>query len=124
MGIVTLTDREWLDVPHESGQRIEIRPLAWAEIAAAERAATKAVLGMFDGLDPKTMELIRAATPGTAQTTAAPDPLSLVMAAVTGWTYGAPVTPENVRALDRRTFAWLHAEIVQRNLLDASEVKA
>jgi hypothetical protein len=51
--------------------------------------------------------------------------IDLLTAVLSAWSYAAPVTVENVKALDLDTFTWLAGELQERSgILDESEKKS
>jgi hypothetical protein len=98
MSLCSLTTRK-LDIPHEAGEWIEIRPLSAKRLhlitLEAKRLSRDAVAA--DAID----------------TDAEGFALSSVMLreAIVSWSYDAPVTAENVDDLDIATTTWLMGEI-------------
>jgi len=119
MALVDVSKTEKLDIPHEPGEWIEVRPLLASEMDAARDARLKRLMGMWAGGDiPKTPERDeeREETPETRASGYNPE--TLLGYAVVGWSYDHDFTPgaqEHIELLDAGTRDWLHQELVERN---------
>lgn len=78
MALISFKDRHRLEIPHEPGQWVEVRPIAAGEIELFE------------------------VTNGMVKVT-----LDLLAAVVTGWSYDEPVSLDAIKRLDLDTFVWL-----------------
>ncbi len=101
-----------LELPHEPGTTITVRMLSGEQLKHARQVKVKQSLQTvvdLQGLDVS--KIAEAARESNAELEA--DPLAeydigtLVHASVVGWSYDAPVTPENVSALDEETQDYL-----------------
>jgi hypothetical protein len=96
VALCSLTTRR-LDVPHEPGEWVEVRPLSAKNLRVMDKAAKTAARGPDAVLDETEY--------GYELTT------RMLDAAIVAWSYGAPVSPENVADLDLATTVWLSGEL-------------
>ena len=121
MALVDVSKTGKLDIPHEPGEWIEVRPLLASEMDAARDARLKRLMGVWAGGEiPKTPRGDeRDEREETAETRAsAYNPETLLGYAVVGWSYDHVFTPgvqEHIELLDAATRDWLHQELVERN---------
>jgi hypothetical protein len=74
-----------VDIPHEPGEWVEIRPVTAGQYADLQR----------DGADLTGAEVA----------------LRILVGSLADWSYDAPITPETLRSLDYETFTWLEREL-------------
>lgn len=84
MALISSNDTKRLDIPHEPGQWVEVRPLTAGDI---------------EGL--------------TAEGSQVKVSIEALAAIISGWSYAEPPTIENVRRLDLDTFTWLGTEALK-----------
>jgi len=98
MSLCSLTTRK-LDIPHEEGEWIEIRPLSAKRLHTimleAKRIAREAVEADAEDVDAEGYALSSL----------------MLNEAIIAWSYAAPVEPTNVDDLDLATTTWLVGEI-------------
>ncbi len=116
--MLTGSDRKRLDLPHEPGEYVELQtPPHGAFDTAAEIKSRKAI--------EQAAALPAAILQGSMETARASerDPLemydkaTLIEAAVTGWSYDEPVTPEAVARLDLKTAEIIFKDIIESNVI-------
>jgi len=118
--LIDRTRKERLDVPHESGEWVEIRQLTGAELDEASDKVTNKMMAQFG---PNLESLMKVSRQAREQEVAASaddrkqlyDADTVLNSAEVGWSYGAPVSPDNIALLDAVTRDWLWAEVVKRN---------
>lgn len=93
MALCSLTTRK-LDIPHEPGQWVEIRPLSTAALREAIKQALEAVKG--DDMDREYGYELTA---------------RMLRVAVVSWSYEPPPGPDTIADLDLRTTRWLADEL-------------
>ena len=96
MALCSLTTRR-IDIPHEPGEWVEVRPLSAKNLRVMDKAAKTAARGPDTVLDETEY--------GYELTT------RMLDAAVVAWSYEPPVTPENLADLDLATTVWLSGEL-------------
>lgn len=97
MALIDPQDRKRLDIPNESDQWVEVRPLTARDFAILQKDAgdrTPADLG-----------------------------LAILVRAVTAWSYPVELTPENIDRLDFETYEWLRGEVSMSGGRDDEEKK-
>ena len=125
MGLVAETAKQKIEVPHEHGEWFEITPLTWAVLESARRLKTEDAIKQAAMFSADTLRGIQSQD-GAAT---APDPAdgldvsTVLKGGIKGWSYAAPVSPENIDLLDERTAQWIFAEIVSRSVLSQDEEK-
>lgn len=102
-----------VDLPHEPGQWVEVRPLSWADSVAAKKAASEATLHAFRDLGTDFLSQLQslqsapspadAAEPAPANPLAGYDRRIVLERGLVAWSYDEPVTPENISLLDEQT---------------------
>lgn len=93
MPLIKDETRVRLDIPHEPGEWIEIRPMRNGDLLHVElKDKVSATVLMFERL-------------------------------ITGWSYEEPVTPENIRRLDIKTASWLDGELTRVSGVRTEEEK-
>lgn len=108
---------ERLAIPHELGNWIEIRQLTGVEMDEASDVSTSRTLKQYK----ESLDAIlgagrdRQRDESQRDRKALYDSRTLLNKAVTGWSYEAPVTPDNIELLDGATRDWIWEEIVNRN---------
>ncbi len=123
--MLTSEIKERVDIPHEPGDWIEVRPLSWFELQEAARARTKQVLGdfadypkdFFESLDTRLAE-----TPAKENDFGGEyDRFRILTSAVVAWSYQTKVSPEAIQSLDSRTADWLFSELISRSVIERAE---
>lgn len=108
------------DIPGESGEWMEFRELSGAELDEADRAATRRVIDMMQGVDLSSLKT-PTEVDETKRRQAAYDPDVLIQHGVVGWSYEEPCTPENKRLLTSATRNWARDVILDMNLRTEDE---
>ena len=116
MGLVT-SQKEWLDIPDEAGERVQIRPLSGSELREAEMEKTKATFRMLRDAEVRNlMDLANA-----AEDEEEPDPTgsydhqTVVKYGLLDWTYDEDLNDESRYLLVASTQDWLVTEILRRS---------
>lgn len=108
--------KQRLDIPHEDGQWIEIRRLAWRELEEARMAQQQRAMTMMRSMGADVLESLRSAETPAGARERRPDQLydrgTVLHAGITAWSYDEPVTADNVDALDEATADWAFRQIV------------
>lgn len=94
MALINSQDNRKIDIPHEPGQWVLVRPPTVADI---RQASAESASEMQIGLD-------------------------LVMRLVVGWSYDEPVTPDAIDRLDLKTGQWLAQELAAQ-FIETNEKK-
>ena len=123
MGLVRhITKQE--EIPHEEGQHMTFRALNWVQRDAAKAARGKAQIADLRDMGAEVMQMFMGLRTEGADTAAAlTDPFAtydkrtLLHTGIVGWSYGEPVTPENIDDLDEPTTLW-----AARRILDLAGV--
>lgn len=111
-----LTNRtsQRVEIPHEPGEWVELKPLSWTDLERARTARLKSVVEtMRDAAE--VIALLQGRTPDAVPDT---DPLSpydratILKAGIVGWSYGAPLDEENLASLDEETAVWIAQQLV------------
>lgn len=84
MALINSSNTKHLDIPHEPGQWVEVRPLTAGDIEGLS----------VDGSGVKVS-------------------IECLAAIISAWSYQEPVSLENVRRLDLDTFTWLGNEALK-----------
>lgn len=117
------------DIPHEPGEWVETRLLAWKALDRAEAVVVDSMLEKV-GKTPGLMQAFE--TSGQEAKELSPrdrlDHDTLLIRAVTGWSYTSkhngqpiPVTEDNIGRLDPKTKDWLIDVIISENVMEESE---
>jgi hypothetical protein len=95
VALINSSNTKRLDIPHEPGQWVEVRPLTAGDIEGLS----------VDGSGVKVS-------------------IEALAAIISAWSYEEPVSLENVRRLDLDTFTWLGTEALKvSGVRDADEKK-
>lgn len=94
MALINSSNTKRLDIPHEPGQWVEVRPLTAGDIEGLS----------VDGSQVKVS-------------------IEALAAIISAWSYDEPVSLENVRRLDLDTFTWLGAEALKVSGVRDDETK-
>ncbi len=98
MALINSQNTRRIDIPHEPGEWVEIRPVTAGQYADLQREG-EALTG-------------------------AEIALRILAGSLAAWSYGAAITPETLRSLDYETFTWLERELsVTSGLRTAAEKK-
>lgn len=93
MALIKDDTRVRLDIPHEPGEWIEIRPMRNSDLRTADLTDRRTAL------------------------------FSLMDTLIVAWSYPEPVTPENIAQLDVDTTRWLDEQIPAVSGIRADEAK-
>jgi len=123
-----------VDIPHEPGQWIAFSELSWSEKQSAARTHSVAAIAIValmppavqDRLDEAQNQAKGQAQPADAEADpgAGYDKGAVLKSSIKSWSYEAPVTPENIDALDDRTAEWAFEtamSMVQRSAAEGEE---
>ena len=88
-----------MDIPHESGERMTFRLLSGSELDEAERAATKRILDMAQGLDLSKLATSQDVSDRDTRRTKY-DAEVLIKYGIVGWSYQAECDETTKRDLD------------------------
>ena len=99
-------------IPHEPGQTMTFRRLSWREWEQAADAARDRALAMCRDLTPEMLSLMRERSAQGEAPAEQFDAATVLHAGIAGWSYDAPVTPENIDALDAQTAEWALAQLL------------
>lgn len=121
---------EWRDIPGESGQRMQFRPLTGSQIREARRVALegmadqmKAISGVdLSGFRPEGGE--RAEVDEAEQRRAGHDPQTVVRHGLVAWTYDVPCDDEHKADLVAGTEEWAADCILEMSLRTEAAKKA
>jgi hypothetical protein len=110
---MALTNRvtKRVDLVHEPGQWVDIRMPSLAILDAAKVIGLHRMLESVKGLDLSQFERMQS-KPQESDPGSGYDWQTLLGACVVAWSYGEPVTPENIRELDEATVKALLALLV------------
>lgn len=121
MALVDTSKSDRLEHPEEPGQWIEVRHLLGVEMDEAQEVRVKKLLNVWG-------DALNSASTGTPQDRNSLearmqryDHQTLLNYAITGWSYDAPVDPDNIARLDNVTRQWLVEEIIVRNTRPAGK---
>ena len=106
----------WVDVPHEPGQRIQIRMLPWPALKDAQETRTAAALQNARAMGGdllSSLSSVERTVPAEVDDLAGYDVGTLLRAGIVGWTYDAPVAPGTIADLDDVTAPWAAREILR-----------
>ena len=118
--LVTDKRTEW-EIPHEPGQHMTFRPLSGSELDEAERAATKRILDMAQGLDLSKLSTTQDVSDRDTRRTKY-DADILIKYGVVDWSYQAECDETTKRDLDARTRDWARDIILDMNVRLEGEV--
>lgn len=111
-----------IEIPHEAGQSITIRKLSHRQLGDARAEKVRSSVRLVSEMG-NVRDMLPQGDPGSVTTTPADelDRATVLRAAITGWSYGAACTPENIDELDEETAAWAFGEILAFSLRTAPE---
>ena len=98
-----------VEIPHEPGEWVELKPLSWDDFDRARTARLKSVVEtMRDAAEVLALLQTRAAEPQLdTDPLSAYDRATVLRAGVVGWSYDAVLDRENLSALDEATADWI-----------------
>lgn len=111
--MLTYRVTEKIDIPHEPGEWVEIKPLSWKDLERAKAARLKSVIEtMADAKEVMALLAGREAGPSAEGSIIDQyDLATLLQAGIVGWSYGggdkAVVDAENIASLDDLTARWI-----------------
>jgi hypothetical protein len=118
--VLVTHNRVDMDIPHEPGQRMTFRPLSGSELDEAERAATKRILDMAQGLDLSKLATSQDVSDRDTRRTKY-DAEILIKYGVVAWSYQAECDEANKGQLDARTRDWARDRILDMNVRTEEE---
>lgn len=130
-----------VEIPHEPGETMNLRAVAWITLAAAEEARAERQLASAhavggdlmkamdeisrrrkeeegEGAGPTLAEIISAAAEEEESDPWDPDGFDteiILIAGIAGWSYKTKCNRNAIRSLDRETADWAKAEILERS---------
>lgn len=128
MGLVSKTEAERIEIPHEEGQWVKVRPLTWDQLKETRHQSSRQ--GMQNAED------LRAAAPELWKDLPAPDRsvkvvlnrdqeydrTSVIKLGLDSWSYTeGNVEVESISDLDGKTSRWIFDEILDRSIIDDEE---
>lgn len=105
-----------LEIPHESGEWMEIKKLSWAQLEAASDVASMAALERIGKMGGDVIAAIKGATvdqeraPGSEY-----DKAAVLKSGILRWSYDAKVTTDTINQLDKETADWAFEQILGLN---------
>lgn len=101
-------------IPHEPGEWMDLRALGFADLDAARRARQGESFENIRQMGKSVWQMMQEvrAEMGANADSGPDDPLAqydlktLLTLGIVGWSYDAPVTPENIGMLDPATAQW------------------
>ena len=119
---------ERLEIPHEPGEWMEFRPLSWKQLEGASRARTRSAIALAGEIPSEVYERMgniseRAKDPDP-EPTEQYDRATVLLAAITGWSYDDELNKENIEALDEETSEWALRMALYRSVRGKQEGEA
>ena len=117
-----------LDIPHETGEWVEIRKLNHKTLARAAQMRSEAGISSMKSLGAELLTALRQARDDLKEAATVAVSLDaydrdlVLQGGVWRWSYATPVTPESLGDLDEATAKWLATEIVTRSIAPADPV--
>ena len=105
-----------LEIPHESGEWMEIKKLSWAQLEAASDVASMAAMERIGKMGGDVIAAIKGATadqerpPGSEY-----DKAAVLKSGILRWSYDAKVTTDTINQLDKETADWAFEQILGLN---------
>ena len=133
MALASKLSRETIELEHEPGQSITIRPVSWLVMREARDARVKRAIKPFADLPPESIAALqRPNRNGPNPTDSAEDDEptdvydreTLLRASIVEWTYEDPVTNDNIGDLDEVTAEVVYRRAVALNTRSKSEGEA
>ncbi len=121
MGLVSRI-RERVDIPHEPGEWVELRPLSGPALEAAREAKVRASIAMMEGYDLDKLRGLNTG-PTVQQAIDMYHHAILLERSIVSWSYGDFVALRDLDDLDVRTSNWLVGLILDRNGLLETEAE-
>ncbi len=118
--LISKDQGEWVEIPHEPGQKFQLRSLTWVEKGEASEVRQASAMAKAAALPPAMFEMLEGMD--REQTTEQQfDMKTVLWAGVLGWTYEADLTPETLATLDDETAEWAFGEIIGRSQFSRAE---
>ena len=124
MGLIADTARQWVDIPHEPGERLEVAPLNWSQLEIARQVKAEQVMkqaAWFSADTIKGLQGDQQAQSEPADPLDALDKATVLAYGLKGWTYEPPFTNEGYKILDEETSVFAFREIGRRSLVTKEE---
>lgn len=131
MLVGTIPDR--IELPHESGNFIEVIGLGWKMLAECKQARLRTLTATFKGVDVSELrdtirgmreEIATAKLDADEEDDDVYDRHTVLVAGLKAWTYEAELSPENIDILDEDTASFAFTEILNRSRRTAAERKS
>lgn len=116
-----ITDqKERLDIPHEPGEWLDIRPLTWRELDRARSAQTAIAM---DNAGKLPLEIFQDARKEERKIPVENqyDRAVVIKAGIVGWSYTTGFSAEGTDKLDARTAEWAFKAILERSTIPSAE---
>lgn len=105
-----------VDIPHESGEWMEVKKLSWRQLEVARDIMTDNTVAKFRKMGG---EMVKAFTNEKARQETDPrtqyDRGFVLEAGISRWSYDAEVNKANIEKLDEETAIWAFEEILNLN---------
>jgi len=123
MGLIADTARQWVDIPHEPGERLEFAPLNWSQLEIARQVKTEQVMKQAALFSADTIKGLQGdqAQSGSVDPLDALDKATVLAYGLKGWSYELPFTREGYKILDEPTSTFAFREIGRRSLVTKEE---
>ena len=123
MGLIADTARQWVDIPHEPGERLEFAPLNWSQLEIARQVKTQQVMKQAALFSADTIKGLQGdqAQSGSVDPLDALDKATVLADGLKGWSYELPFTREGYKILDEPTSTFAFREIGRRSLVTIEE---
>jgi len=129
MALTSKLQPQKVEIPHEPGEWIEFAPLSWRKLSEASQAASEKAAEvaskMTERMNPEVMRAMQEVRRSDLDDQADDYDRGVVLkAAIKSWSYGEPVTEEDIDALDYETAEWAFRTALRLNLRSKPEGEA
>lgn len=112
MALVTEVTKR-VDIPGEPEQWLQIRKLSWRKLEQASDVQTDVQFARIKRIGRDALAAVRSSTEGQQiDPNTAYDQGEVLKLGIVAWSYDAPLTAENLDALDANTADWAFGEIM------------
>lgn len=119
--MLTYRSTQKVNIPHEEGEWVELKPLSWKDLDRARAERLRTVMDSVRAAGDMMASLTSMARNGTDDTPTPDDPVAaydlgaLLKAGILAWSYDAVVDQENIDSLDEDTARWIARQLVGGN---------
>ena len=123
-----------IGIPHEPGEWIKFKPLAWGQLESAEQVRKGQAMRLAKDIPTAMFSKLSATPAGGEENGATPqvsrdpsdnyDKGTALKAGIASWSYEPEVSSDTIDQLDALTAAWAFLEIVSRNVRSEVEGEA